>query len=406
MAKSHKQSSSSKKRKPAEESEDEFQEVFDSDSDDGNDQEDDSSAVYLQQDEDDEDDDYENEARALRQMMKEGKFGDMDMDNDEEGGSDEEEDENDQEGSEEEEEGSSEEEESSEEVSKVPLYDIKAEVKKASKFPTPPTAAMTNTLSKKALQAASDSLTERQLPWAERLDCTSKSDFRDIDPTDDLKREVGFYNMALEAVRSGREGFANVGMKFTRPMDFFAEMLKSDEHMAKIKDRLIFENKKISAFEQRKSNKDASVRAKEIKENKLKEKHADKKDNLDKVAKWAEEAKGDRLKGIKDDDDAKRMEKVGFNDKRNFKREKADSKYGYGGNHKAGKFKKNMTSKELNDFSGYNPKGNFKDGMKSTRGKGGGFERKGGGGSKGKSKGGAGADRQGKRARDSKRQKR
>ena len=49
-----------------------------------------------------------------------------------------------------------------------------------------------------------------------------------IDIHDDLKREVAFYNCALEAVNIAREKCAKVGIPFTRPDDFFAEMVKSD----------------------------------------------------------------------------------------------------------------------------------------------------------------------------------
>ena len=63
------------------------------------------------------------------------------------------------------------------------------------------------------------------------------------------------------------------------------------------------------------------------------------------------------------------------------KRENADKKYGFGG--KRGKFKK-TDKRSLDDMSGYNPKGNFKGGMK-----------KGATVSSGKKK------RAGKRARDS-----
>lgn len=38
-----------------------------------------------------------------------------------------------------------------------------------------------------------------------------------------------------------------------RPTDFFCEHVKTDNHMAKIKDRLIMEEKKIDAFEKRKN---------------------------------------------------------------------------------------------------------------------------------------------------------
>lgn len=49
-----------------------------------------------------------------------------------------------------------------------------------------------------------------------------------VDIHDDLKREVAFYDNALEAVTLAREQCETVGIPFTRPEDFFAEMVKSD----------------------------------------------------------------------------------------------------------------------------------------------------------------------------------
>lgn len=49
-----------------------------------------------------------------------------------------------------------------------------------------------------------------------------------IDVHDDLKREVAFYDIAMEAVETARAKCKDIGVPFTRPDDFFAEMVKSD----------------------------------------------------------------------------------------------------------------------------------------------------------------------------------
>ena len=49
-----------------------------------------------------------------------------------------------------------------------------------------------------------------------------------IDVHDDLKREVAFYNLALEAVHDARARCEDVNIPFSRPVDFFAEMVKTD----------------------------------------------------------------------------------------------------------------------------------------------------------------------------------
>ena len=49
-----------------------------------------------------------------------------------------------------------------------------------------------------------------------------------VDIHDDLKREVAFYDTALEAVHLARGECERAGIPFTRPDDFFAEMIKTD----------------------------------------------------------------------------------------------------------------------------------------------------------------------------------
>ncbi len=49
-----------------------------------------------------------------------------------------------------------------------------------------------------------------------------------IDIHDDLKREVAFHDCALEAVHLARAKCVKAGIPFTRPEDFFAEMVKTD----------------------------------------------------------------------------------------------------------------------------------------------------------------------------------
>jgi rRNA-processing protein EBP2 len=76
------------------------------------------------------------------------------------------------------------------------------------------------------------------LPWAETFDIVPPTPlpFTDngdpennpLDIHDDLKREVAFYNTALEAVHEARDLCKTANVPFTRPDDFFAEMVKTD----------------------------------------------------------------------------------------------------------------------------------------------------------------------------------
>lgn len=54
-----------------------------------------------------------------------------------------------------------------------------------------------------------------------------------IDVNDDLSRELAFYKQALEAAQEARTKLLAEEIPFARPSDYFAEMIKDDEHMEK-----------------------------------------------------------------------------------------------------------------------------------------------------------------------------
>lgn len=87
--------------------------------------------------------------------------------------------------------------------------------------------------------------------WLEALVVTSEKPIECDDPDDDLKRELSFYNQALSAVRIAQERFERLNIPHVRPDDYFAEMLKSDNHMAKVKRRMITEQADLRAAEER-----------------------------------------------------------------------------------------------------------------------------------------------------------
>lgn len=146
--------------------------------------------------------------------------------------------------------------------------------------------------------------------------------------------------------------------------------------MAKIKDRLIFETKKMEAVAMRKSNKEQKLRVKESQANRAAEKSKRKREHFKSLEDWQSSgAPGSR----NDSALLNALEGTGPNKKRAA----ANKKYGFGGPRP--RYKQN-DRKDLNDTSSFNPRGNFPGGMKRT----------------GKGKAG---HRPGKRARDAKRSK-
>lgn len=170
-----------------------------------------------------------------------------------------------------------------------------------------------------------------KLPWIERLDVVSKATLgfnSQEEVHDDLKREVVFYDCAIEAVNLAKQKFQKQKIPFHRPDDFFCEMVKSDDHMNKIKDRLVFESKKISAFEQRKANKENKLRSKELKQAKILRDSQRKKQHFNNVEKWASNYSNEEDNNIL------------------VKKKRHDTRKRW----------RNNDKKSLNDFSGYNPR--------------------------------------------------
>ena len=71
------------------------------------------------------------------------------------------------------------------------------------------------------------------LPFHVHMSVTSLESIT-IDINDDLSREQAFNKQALEAALDGRRRLLAEGIPFTRPSDYFADMIKDDEHMEKV----------------------------------------------------------------------------------------------------------------------------------------------------------------------------
>ena len=69
----------------------------------------------------------------------------------------------------------------------------------------------------------------------------------------------------------------------SRPDDFFAEMLKNDTHMVKVKSRLLRQQVKIKTFEEKKLKQENKKFHKALKDFKMKNKNNQKRENLEMI---------------------------------------------------------------------------------------------------------------------------
>lgn len=123
------------------------------------------------------------------------------------------------------------------------------------------------------------------LDWMETLRINYKRE-HEIDVNDDLSREMAFYTQALEGTREAYGKLEDLGIPFLRPSDYYAEMVKSDTHMLKVKDKLLFQKKTIEETEERRKARESKKLSKSIQAEKLKERAKKKKHDIESVKKW------------------------------------------------------------------------------------------------------------------------
>jgi len=95
------------------------------------------------------------------------------------------------------------------------------------------------------------------------------------------------YKQALHGAKTARALAAEHRLPFARPDDFFAEMVKTDAHMERIRQRLLDESATIAKSEARRREREGKKVGKQVQIEKLKERQRNKKDMEE------------RLKGLK-----------------------------------------------------------------------------------------------------------
>ncbi|KAG5513688.1 hypothetical protein PMAC_000726 [Pneumocystis sp. 'macacae'] len=200
---------------------------------------------------------------------------------------------------------------------------------------------------KEALNTALSSIEIPKTRFIDHQVVTSKEPIEIKDIHDDFARELAFYKQGLEAASWGRYAILKEGMPFSRPLDYFAEMLKSDQHMQKIKDQLIQKEVEKKAIESSRKQRELRKIGKMVQIAKIQKRQQEKKDALDKIKNLKRKKKGNEELTIDDDFDLA-LEKANPSQKQKMtKRQKKDEKYGYGGKKR---YKKSNDAKSTNDI--------------------------------------------------------
>lgn len=205
------------------------------------------------------------------------------------------------------------------------------------------------------------SLPFSSMPFSEHLQHTSAEPVEIPDIDDDLKRELTFYSQALQAAKFARKALQKEGVPFSRPMDYFAEMIKSDEHMGKVKAKLVDEAADKKASAEARKLRDLKKFGKQVQMAKLQEREKAKRETLDKIqALKRKRQSGDTNLTTEEDmfdvalEDAAKDTKRGRGGKgdgHNSKRQKRDEKFGYGGKKRGLKKNDALSSGDVSGFS-------------------------------------------------------
>lgn len=176
--------------------------------------------------------------------------------------------------------------------------------------------------------------------WREGLVLLSKEETEIEDVENDLERELAFYNQAQRAAFEAISKFEKEGMTWRRPDDYLAEMVKTDAHMAKVKEQLVHERTVIEESEHRRKERENKKFSKQVAAERRKERSQQKKHAIESVTNMRKARAKNNFEGDFDLNEAGLGDKKSKGQKlgdrfsargKSLKRTKRDAKYGFGG---------------------------------------------------------------------------
>ncbi|RYP12042.1 hypothetical protein DL765_007502 [Monosporascus sp. GIB2] len=227
------------------------------------------------------------------------------------------------------------------------------------------TSALLSALSRIAIP------TDASAPFATHQSVTSEAPTADgiEDIQDDLARELAFYAQSLDAAKRGRALLRAEGVPFSRPTDYFAEMVKDDGHMEKVKAKLIEEASAKKASAEARKLRDLKKFGKQVQVAKLQERQKAKKETLEKIKslkRKRQESSGDlgtneadlfdvgvdhELNAHKSKASSGRKGGDREQHRPNAKRQKKNEKYGFGGKKRHAKSGDAVSTGDMSGFS-------------------------------------------------------
>lgn len=114
-----------------------------------------------------------------------------------------------------------------------------------------------------------------QLQWIETLDLYGPTHAEGIKVDQGAELEKAMHDAALASVKEGYRRLSQLQVPASRRLDYFAEMLKTDKQMAKIRKSLVEVQQRIEAVEGRKKRQAQKKFSKQLKAAKIEKKKAE-----------------------------------------------------------------------------------------------------------------------------------
>mmetsp|Transcript_8914 Transcript_8914/g.26767 ORF Transcript_8914/g.26767 Transcript_8914/m.26767 type:complete len:306 (+) Transcript_8914:76-993(+) len=144
-----------------------------------------------------------------------------------------------------------------------------------------------------SLQRSAEEIREERGDFLQHLSLSTES-IDDKLKDDDLQREAAFVEAARQAAEEGLAKLVSLNVPFRRPDDYFAEMIKSDTHMEKVRVKLQVEKGRIDAAVKRRTERENSKNMKKRQRAKEQERKKREKDEIAKLEKDFRQQKIDR----------------------------------------------------------------------------------------------------------------
>jgi len=187
----------------------------------------------------------------------------------------------------------------------------------------------------------------KRVPWVDTLCVDGWREVpKDVKAKDGVKLEGAFMEIATDACKEAYRRLRVMKVPSSRPTDFYAEMLRTDAQMFRVRARAAEEQRRIKIVEQRKTAQASKKFAKQVRVKRLEDKAGEKRKTLDDIADWRNRNKQDK-RNADDQDlddilDKQRSNRSGEDEDGNEQKKKGkhkvskkqmakDKKWGFGG---------------------------------------------------------------------------